>query len=277
MKFLADAVAFTFESDAVPAGFQRLTEFPFVILVGLTGVGKSTIMELLPQYGLNFTTLPNRRDITDQIIIASFQIEAGQVPYPVTDRVERFEYTARYRARFPGGMALALSQIVINPTQVNLPLIFDGLRGLNEVQYAASYFPLARFIVLDAPDMIRLNRLLKRDDVFDTTSVIIGQSSLASQNLMAALLAVPSIEAVFGEEQLQQIAKVTRLAQIPGDEVIQKVSIIVKERRNYDSNTARVYLAHSLAAKRVLVVDTATHSPDIVAERVTTWLGTDNK
>lgn len=273
MKFLAEAIAFTFEADKTPSGFQPLTELPLVILVGLTGVGKSTVLELLPRNSLNFTLLPNRRDMTDQMIIASLQVEAGQMPYPVTDRVERFEYTARYRAKFPGGMAHALSQIVINPTQAGLPLIFDGLRGLNEVQYAVTYFPLAQFIVLDAPDMIRLNRLLKREDIFDTTHISSGQGSLASQNLIADLLAIPNIEAVFSEEQLQQIAKATRLAHVAVDEVIQKVSIIVKERRNYDSTTARVYLTHALPTKRVLVVDTATQSPYLVAERVAQWLG----
>jgi broad-specificity NMP kinase len=277
MKFLADAVAFTFEADEAPPGFQALTELPLVIMVGLTGVGKSTVLELLSKNGLNFTLLPNRREITDQIIIASLQAEAGQIPYPVTDRVERFEYTARYRAKFLGGMAHALSRLVINPAHIKPLLIFDGLRGLNEVQHAVAYFPLARFIVLDAPDTIRLNRLLKREDIFDTTGAVPRQGSLASQNLMAALLAIPNIEAIFSEEQLHQIAKSTRSAQIPIDEVIQKVSIIVKERHNYDSNTARVYLTHTLPAQRVLVLNTATLSAHAVAQRMAKWLETSSK
>jgi hypothetical protein len=273
MKFLAEAVAFAFEADKIPAGFQSLIEFPLVIMVGLTGVGKSTVLELLPNNGLSFTLLPNRREITDQIIIAWLQAEARQAPFPVTDRLERFEYTARYRAKFPGGMAHALGRLVVNPSGIQPLLIFDGLRGLNEVQHAATYFPLACFVVLDAPDTIRLNRLLKRGDVFDMTDSAVLPGSLASQNLMAALLAVPNIEAVFSEEQLQQIAKASRVAQIPADEVIQKISIIVKERRNYDSNTARVYLTRTLPPQKVLVIDTATHSPYVVAEKMAQWLG----
>jgi hypothetical protein len=66
------------------------------------------------------------------------------------------------------------------------------------------------------------------------------------------------------------------LAQIPVDEVIQKISIIVKERRNYDSNTARVYLTRTLPPQRVLVVDTASHSARAVAERVAHWLEVEN-
>lgn len=273
MRFLADAVAFAAEADPIPAGFQALTGLPLVIMVGLTGVGKSTVLEMLPKNGVNFTLLPNRRDVTDEIIIASLQLEAGEPLHLVTDRVERFEYTARYRTKFPGGMAHALTRLVINPGDTQPLLIFDGLRGLNEVQYAVTYFPEARFVVLDAPDTIRLNRLLKRGDVFDMTDSTALPGSLSSQNLIAALLAVPHIEAVFSEEQLQQIAKAARLAQIPVDEVVQKISIIVKERRNYDSSTARVYLTHTLPLTKVLVVDTATHSPHAVAERIAAWLG----
>ncbi len=271
MKFLNNAVAFTLETDEIPPGFQPLTGLPLVILVGLTGVGKSTVLELLPQNGLSFTLLPNRREITDEIIIASLQVEADETPHLVTDRVERFEYTARYRAKFPGGMAHALSQLIINPNQAQPLLIFDGLRGLNEVQHAVKYFLQARFIVLDAPDTVRLRRLLQRGDIFDTTGIPVP-GSLSSQNSMAALSAVPHVEAVFSGAQLQQIATAARAAQIPVDEVVQKVSIIVTERRNYDSSTARVYLARTLPAQRVLVVDTASHSTDEVAKKVAEWL-----
>jgi hypothetical protein len=273
MRFLADAVAFALEAEPIPPGFQTLAKLPLVLMVGLTGVGKSTVLELLPQNGVHFTLLPNRREITDEIIITSLQAEAGEPLHLITDRVERFEYTARYRAKFPGGMAHALSRLAVNSGHTQPLFIFDGLRGLNEVQHAVAYFPDARFVVLDAPDTIRLNRLLKRGDVFDVTDSVALHGSLASQNLTAALLAIPHIEAVFSEEQLQQIAKGARLAQIPVDEVVQKISIIVKERRNYDSSTARVYLSHTLPPAKVLVVDTAMHSPHTVAEKVAAWLG----
>lgn len=272
MKFLADAVAFTFESDDIPAGFQPLSAWPLVIMVGLTGVGKSTVLELLLKTGPDFTLLPNRREITDKIIIASLQSEAGQTPYLVTDRVERFEYTARYRAKFPGGMAHALSRLVIQPDHIKPLLIFDGVRGLNEVEHAVTFFPLARFIVLDAPDTVRLNRLLKRDDIFDKTGAGPKAGSLAGQNLVAALLAIPNVEVVFSTEELHQIANSTHSTQISTDEVIQKVSIIVKERRNYDSKTARDYLSRTLPAQQIVVVDTASHSAQAVAQQIANWL-----
>lgn len=272
MIFLNETVAFALETDNLPVGFHPLAELPLVIMVGLTGVGKSTVLQLLPQQGLRFTLLPNRRDITDQIIIASLQAEAGQPVGPVTDRLERFEYTARYRDKFPGGMAHALSRLVVNAATAPSLLIFDGLRGLNEVQHAVTYFPLARFVVLDAPDTVRLTRLLKRGDVFDVTSSKIQADLPASQDLMAALQDVPHVDVIFNEENLHQIAAGAHLAQIPVDEVVQKISIIVKERRNYDSSTARVHLTHVLPPQQVLVVDTASYPARVVAEKIAHWL-----
>lgn len=272
MKYLTVAVAFTLDADTIPVGFQPLVELPLVIMVGLTGVGKSTVLNLLPENGVKFTLLPNRRDVTDQIIITSLQMEVGEPVVPVTDRLERFEYTARYRDKFPGGMAHALSRLIINPAATQPLLIFDGLRGLPEIQHAVTYFPLARFVVLDAPDIVRLTRLLKRGDVFDMTASKIQAGLLAGQDLMAALHDVPHVDAVFSEENLHQIASGARLAHIPVDEVIQKISIIVKERRNYDSSTARVHLTRTLPPQRVLVIDTASHSAEAVAEKIARWL-----
>jgi len=272
MIFLNETVAFALETDNLPVGFHPLVELPLVIMVGLTGVGKSTVLQLLPEQGLRFTLLPNRRDITDQIIIASLQAEAGQPVGPVTDRLERFEYTARYRDKFPGGMAHALSRLVINTAAAQSLLIFDGLRGLNEVQHAVTYFPLARFIVLDAPDTVRLTRLLQRGDLFDRASLKIQADAPGSPDVLAALRDVPHVETVFDEEQLRQIAAGAHLAQLPAEEVVQKISIIVKERRNYDSGTARVHLTHVLPPQQVLVVDTASHPARVVAEKIAHWL-----
>jgi len=253
-----------------PPHFRRLTEVALVIVVGLTGVGKSTILNLMPNFGLTFTLLPNRRKITDAIIITSLQRESGQTTRPLVDRVERFEATARYRARYPGGMAYALSRLAVDPAKAASLLIFDGLRGLNEVQHAANYFSRARFVVLHAPDMVRLNRLLKRGDDFDTTTI---HTSLLGKNLMAALMSVPNIEAVFNEEELRQIAKTARAAGLSTDTVVEKAAIIVEERRNYDPDTARVHLIHTLPPERVLVIDTTADSAAAVARQAAEWLG----
>jgi guanylate kinase len=252
-----------------PPEFQPLTKSNLTILVGLTGVGKTTVLKLLQQRERDFTLLPNRREITDAIIIPTLQREAGETVQPVNDRVQRFQYTARYRAKYPGGMAYALSQLAVAPEKTSVPLIFDGLRGLNEVQHAVTYFPAARFVVLDAPDMVRLNRLLKRDDSFDKTKI---QTSLLGKNILAALMGIPDIEAVFNEEELQQIARAARMADIPIDSVVQTARIIVEERRNYDSRAARVHLVRSLSTDQVLVIDTADQTVEAVAQQMADWL-----
>ena len=240
-------------------------------MVGLTGVGKTTIVQAL-QNELDFTLLPSRREITDEIIISALQQEENQNPHLVTDRVERFEYTARYRAKYPGGMAHALSRLVVDPKRVGPMLVFDGLRGLNEVEEAANRFLQARFVVLDAPDLVRVRRLLKRADAFDSTTI---QTPLAGRNVIAGLYSVPNIEAIFSPDDLQQISRSARAAGYSVDEVVKKVSIIVEERRNYDPSAARVYLRHSLPPERVLVADTSAQSAQAVADRVKSWLEED--
>ena len=158
-------------SDLTPtkpptSGHTALTDLPMIIIVGLTGVGKSTTLDLLAQ-AIQFTLLPNRRQITDDLMISYLQQTEGQPVQPVTDRLLRFEYTARYRQKFPGGMAHALTQLTLNPQNLSQPLLFDGLRGINEIAYAAKHLPFSRFIMLDAPDLVRLQRLLNRADAFD--------------------------------------------------------------------------------------------------------------
>ena len=268
MRYLTNGIAFALEEETLPSSYQSLTDSTMIIFVGLTGVGKTTIIELLLA-GLDFTLLPTRREITDEIIISPLQRAEGKSPYTVTDRVERFEYTARYRAKHVGGMAHALSRLVIDPYHAGSRLIFDGLRGLNEVEHAANHLPEARFVVLDAPDMVRIRRLLKRADTFDSTRL---QAPLAGRNLIAGLYGIPNIDAVFSREQLQQIARSARAAGHSVDEVVKITTIIVEERRNYDPSAARVYLRHNLPSDRVLVVDTSGQSAQVVADQVQSWL-----
>jgi AAA domain len=266
MKYLNDTLAFSLDPTEIPEGFLPLTHLPVIIIVGLTGVGKSTVIELLGQE-VAFTLLPNRRALTDEIIIASLQREAGEPVRPVADRIKRFEYTARYREKNPGGMAQALGQVVVKMAQENKLFIFDGLRGLNEVQHGSNYFPQSRFIVLKTPDLVRLNRLLNRGDQFD---VVEGRSEAVGQNLMSALQAIPEIEAVFTPQQLSQIAQIA--ADYTPAEILKKVAIIVEERRNYDPEVSRDYLVRTLAPRRVLTIETTTTPPAGVVERIRGWL-----
>lgn len=266
MKFLNDTLAFSFDSIEIPESFLPLTQLPLLILVGLTGVGKSTVIDLLAKT-LPFTLLPNRRELTDEIIIASLQKEAGEPIKPVADRLKRFEYTARYRAKYAGGMAQALAQVVVKASHAGELFIFDGLRGLNEVQHGSATFPQARFIVLEAPDLVRLSRLLKRGDHFD---IVQGHPEQIDQDLVGALQAVPEIELVFTLQQLSQIAQA--VGDHPAEDILKKVAIIVEERRNYDSRVARDYLVQSLPPRQLLVIDTTTMPPEEVVAQIRQWV-----
>ncbi len=243
---------------AIPAGFKPLSDLELIVLVGVTGVGKTTTLEALRSHGLSFTLLPDRRWVTDVVMIDAL---AGQ---PVTDREERFRWTAKYRETHPGGMAQAIGQLAVNPEVVTRPLVFDGLRGLDEVCYAARHYALARFVVLDAPDAVRVQRLLGRSDAFDQVRASSDRSTLEG------LQSIEGVRDVFSAAQLEQLASLERHG-LSGDEIIGKTRIVVSERRHYDPVAAREFLTR-LEPERVLYVDTTAHQPDVVAGRIAEWL-----
>src|SRR5689334_17612455 len=95
------------------SGWRSITSYPLVILVGVTGVGKSTLVNEMAQHGSPYLLLPDRRELTDELIIAAMQVADGVPVTPVTDRGQRFVYTRRYRELYEGGMAHALTQLWI--------------------------------------------------------------------------------------------------------------------------------------------------------------------
>lgn len=265
MSYQDGRVIYLPDPEAALPPWQALSRLPLLILVGLTGVGKSTVTEALAER-LDFVLLPNRRQITDTVIITSLQQADGEPVQPVADRLKRLEYTARYRRQYSGGMAYALSRFAVELAQAHLPLVFDGIRGLDEVQGAIEYFPQARFLVLDAPDLVRLSRLLNRGDSFDQVSFATGPD----RSLIEALHSIPNLELVFSQTDLAQISR--SLTDLPVDEVVAKAALIVKERHNYDSQAAKAFLLDHLPAERVLVVDTSSAGPSDLAGQIVDWL-----
>ena len=247
--------------EARPAQTRLLAELPLTVLVGVTGVGKSTALAALPPGQLR--VLPDRREITDAVMLWP------QVGRAVSDRQERFALSARYREQHPGGMAQALAELWAAP-HAGERLVFDGLRGLDEVQYAAEQFAGWRFINLHAPDALRLRRLLGRQDAFDQVAASKqAAGARVSGALLGELQQLPGAAAVFAPGELAYLAALE--PHFAPAEILAKTRIVLSERQHYDPAAAREYLL-SLPAGRVLDLDTAALTPGEVARRIGDWL-----
>ena len=179
----------------------------------------------------------------------------------MTDRAERFDYTRRYRAQNPGGLAQALSQLWIDPALWPQPLCFDGLRGAEEVSYAAEYLPNARFAVLDAPDVVRVQRLLGRGDRFDRVAVP------ARSGEDRPGLGVPGAETLFSSAEEARLLALVDAGSVSAEELRAKVAIVVTERQNYDP-AAAIAALQRLAPARTVVVDTTRSTPEQAAGKI---------
>ncbi|MBX3001247.1 MAG: hypothetical protein KF893_22190 [Caldilineaceae bacterium] len=248
--------------DAAPAADRSIVDLPLLVLVGVTGVGKSTTLKALAEIGQRFTLLPDRRALTDDTIIATLQREDGLPPQPVTDRVQRFDYTRRYRERYPGGMAHALTQLRVDARMAEEALCFDGLRGAEEVRYAAAHLSRARFLVLDAPDRLRVERLLGRADSFDRV-----ENKNSQPTLSAGTLDLPGIDEIFSAEDQRALLSLVERGEVSAEDLRAKLTIVIAERRNYDPAAAIAEL-HQSAPDRTLVIDTALHRPADVAQQI---------
>ncbi len=258
-----------------PSGWQSIQTVPLLILVGVTGVGKSTTLTRLQSSTLAFTLLPDRRELTDQLIIGYLQTLDGRPVQPVTDRRERFAHTRRYHQLFAGGMSHALSQLLVDPVQHPGWLVFDGLRGEAEVAHAAQALPHARFVVLDAPDSVRVQRLLGRSDSFDhITSADTAESAPAAQPTLAAI-GVTDGDTLFTPAEVQLLLQLVvpplGSGTVAPETLRAKLQIVIEERRNYDPQAARSYLTQQ-APTRTLVIDTTAVSPAVAAQQIVNWV-----
>lgn len=256
-------------------GWSAIQSRPLLILVGVTGVGKSTTLDHLQQSALHFSLLPDRRDLTDRLIIGYLQTVDGLSVEPVKDRRERFAYTRRYHQLFPGGMSHALSQLLVDTTVHGDWLCFDGLRGESEVAHAARSLPQARFVVLDAPDLVRVQRLLGRSDRFDQISSNGTVAAPATGQNNLAAIGVADGDALFTPAEvqalLQSAAPPVGTGTIAVDELRAKLQIVVEERRNYDPQAAIAYLKTNVAA-RTLLIDTTRVTAAEAAQQVVDWV-----
>lgn len=235
----------------IPSGWETIIHHPCLIIVGNIGVGKSTAINSLRQEGLVFSLLPNRRILTNEFILAPVLKKDGKEVQEL-DRLERFHYTCRYREKFPSGIAHVLKQIHINPQQVQSLLIFDGLRGEKEVSYAVENLPLAKFIYLNAPDIVRLERLLQRQDSFDfiedNDNLDILETSLK----------------IFTNKERKRLLSLVENKQIEVGSLQQKLKIITTEKSNYDIEKTKLVL-ETTAPQRTLFIDSSIYLPQQIA------------
>ena len=149
-------------------GRHPLGEHPVLMLVALTGTGKTTALELLRRrLGLAPTdVIPSRRELTDWVLFPLAQALADEPIGPVTDRVQRFAITRRFARQVDGGMAALFSWLTL-ADQVRGLLLSEGIRGPKEVGYALSHFPLWQVVELTLHPLTRLRRLSGRKDGFD--------------------------------------------------------------------------------------------------------------
>ncbi|HEX2865304.1 MAG TPA: AAA family ATPase [Deinococcales bacterium] len=234
-------------------------EQDLIVLVGVTGAGKSTLLKALEASVRTFRLLPERRELTDALIIGPME------PGDTLDRAERFRRTAAFQQSHPGGMAEALSGTRVEPDPQ--PVVFDGLRGEHEVRFAAG-FPRVRFVELTAPDEERVRRLLGRADRFDGLPSAGGDLDPASAR--SRLAEVEGATEVFTPAQLDRLAALTASG-FPAAEIAAKAAIVVAERRNYDPAAASAVLA-ALPPERVLRLDTGVLGAAEVGKAALEWL-----
>lgn len=248
--------------------WQPINRQPLWILVGLTGVGKTSTVQALSEAGLSFALLPNRRTLTDKLMISWVQAYQGQPARLVTDRAERFAYTATYRKHFAGGMAHTLAQLLVKPTALTATwLFFDGLRGENELSHAIELLPQARFILLDAPNFVRIHRLLGRHDKFDQISSLSTAANQGQRLNSLAQLGIEEVGDLLTREQEEALLKLVRSGEVSKADLQAKLRIVLAERQNYDPIATRLTL-QTLAPERTIFVDTTQYRPNEIAELV---------
>lgn len=246
-------------SDAIGAGdtkndqYRPLDQFFSCILVGVTGAGKTTLeTRLLKKY--LFYPLPGRRTLTNRIILPLMQ-QNDNTHGPVNDRNQRFAYTKGFRDIHPGGMGYVLSQIKIKDVNHSTPILFDGLRGIDEIRYAVKAIVSAFFIVLTAPDHIRIKRLLSRQDPFDKIKGRITASD------------VVQFKKICSSSQQEALFEYAKKIGVSEAAVYEKAKIMIKERENYDHEAASGFLTGTVP-DRTIVIDSSKLSPQQIVATI---------
>ncbi|MDE2949156.1 MAG: hypothetical protein OXT68_00185 [Chloroflexota bacterium] len=180
------------------AGFHGLGSHPLLMLVALTGTGKTTTLACLGRVlgPSGMGVIPSRRELADWIALPMMQTLNGEETLPVADRPRRFAYTRSFARRVPGGMAAVFSWLYLADSFGDL-VIAEGIRGENEIRHALTRFPAWQIVELTLDPLTRLRRLSERRDRFDRASGAADLSFLPCElrEEAGALLAAGEIDA----------------------------------------------------------------------------------
>lgn len=236
---------------------MKLKESKFYILIGQTGVGKTTAIENFKQLNQNFYELPGRRELTSKYMIPLVQGILQEKLELISDRAERFRLTAEYRRLHSGGMAELLSTLDFDLPSDQI-ILFDGLRGENELEFAIENLQLAQFIVLDASYGVRLRRLSSRADNFDQVDILDGKVDLSELDGISDFLSENEI--VIFEQKISS-------GEIAKTDFLKAFEIIKNESDNYNPK-ATIEMLRSQAHDRMIVIDTEQNTPEEVANLI---------
>lgn len=245
----------------IPEGHVPLVQLPLLILVGMTGAGKTTVVRCLSESCGAMAVLPERRELADAIVIPAVLGEDSSVP-PPADRIARLALTRRFRERHPGGFAHVLANLTVAVPEGVSGLLFDGLRGPEEVGHALEHLPAARMAVLDVPDGVRLRRLLGRGNRFDALAATGGGRGDGEELFGEG-------SGFTGEEQAAILAALP-----PGcfaaREIRDKIRILAEERKSYRMAEVSI-MAAGQGLGRMLYIGDPALNPDAVAGMIRAW------
>jgi hypothetical protein len=250
-----------------PPGWQPISSLRLIIIVGVTGTGKTTATENLAEQGLNFELLPDRRFLTDKLIIAPLQREDGQ-EVKTLPRIQRVPYIRRYKQRHPAGLAYAISKLFVDPRTCDDFWVFNGLRGQEEVRYAIEAIPKAEFIVLDADDIVRAERLIKRKDPYDRMIKRKKEHNPVIEKIDSfEAIGIPEAAEMFSPEEERQLLEIAENKSTSFVEIANILKLLWIERSLYDKD-ATIATLRSLAPQRTCVIDTTDLHPNEVTHEI---------
>ncbi len=127
--------------------------------------------------------------------------------------------------------------------------------------------PFARFALLDAPDVVRVARLMGRNDPFDQIG---GERTVDPQvDAIRTFADVEAAEAtgLFTNAEEQALLELVRSGGVTAETLRSSLAIVVEERRNYDPAATKAALL-DLAPDRTRVIDTVRYAPVEVAAAI---------